>query len=84
VGVDDEGPVDDVGESALEGSQGFGCGVAHGGSLVSEGLGIWVVAELGNRDAVDGGVELPVACARQSMSIGVPGLGRKWGAGPSS
>ena len=38
VGVGEQGAVDDVGESALEGAEGFGAGVAAGDAAVEVGL----------------------------------------------
>jgi hypothetical protein len=76
LGVGSEGSVDDVGESAFERPEGLGGGIAAGDASIAERLGVGVVSELGDGDAVDGGVELAVACARETVSVPVAGLGR--------
>ena len=69
--VDEQGAVDDVGESAAEESQRFGLGVAlsdaFGDVVASWGPG----AGLGEGDAVQGGVDLAVAAAVEAEAGGV-------------
>jgi hypothetical protein len=60
-------------QSALEGAECFGLGVAPGGSPFEVGGGVGVASLLGDGDAVDGGVELPVASACQPVAFGVHG-----------
>jgi hypothetical protein len=61
-GVSGEGAVDDVGEVALEDAVAGLAGCAAGfGAALEEGAGGGVAAGLGDGDAVDRGVELPVA-----------------------
>ena len=71
LGVGEEGAVDDVGELAFEGSDGFGFGVAVGEALFQVGLGVGVAADLGDGDAVEGGVDLTVATPVQSEPLRV-------------
>ena len=53
--------VDDVGEVAFEGAACFAVGLAFGAFAGEVGAGAGVEPGLGERDAVDGGVELAVA-----------------------
>ena len=53
--------VDDVGEVALEGASGFAVGLSFGFFSGEVGTGARVQPGLGERDAVDRGVELAVA-----------------------
>ena len=62
-GVGEEGAVDDVGESAFESAEGFGSGVAVVLSSFEVGDRVGVYSSLGDGDAVQGRVELPVAGA---------------------
>ena len=64
-----QGAVDGVGESAFELAEGFGLGVAGGAAAAEVGGSVGVPAELGDGDAVDGGVELPVAGSGESVSF---------------
>ena len=52
--VGDHRVEDDVGESALEDPYRFLAAVAVLGSPLDEGLGVWIVARLGESDAVEG------------------------------
>src|SRR4029453_7182237 len=61
LGVEEQCSIDDVGESTLEGAERLGLGVASGAAAVKKGAGVRVVVGLGDGDAVDRGVELPVA-----------------------
>jgi hypothetical protein len=61
--VPEHGSVDRVGEVALEDAHGLSTRVAVCASLVVDPAGAGFVAELDHRDAVDGGVEAPVALA---------------------
>ena len=54
---------DHSGETALETAQGLGCGIAGGQSLAVVRPTQAVEADLGHRDAMQGGVELTVARA---------------------
>jgi hypothetical protein len=67
VEVLEERPVVDVGESSLEGPEGFGLGVAGRTASGKQLPGAWVVVGLGDRDPVQGGVELAVADAVDSL-----------------
>lgn len=58
-----QGVEHDSGGSAFEASQGFCLGVAHRQPLVVVGPASAVALDLCQRDAVQGGVELAVACA---------------------
>jgi hypothetical protein len=60
LGVGEEGAVDDVGEFAFEESKGFSFGGAGLETALDEGLGVGVDTDLGDRDAVQRGVGLPV------------------------
>jgi hypothetical protein len=61
LGVCDEVPVDDVGESSFEESDGFSLGRSRFDSSFDECLCPWVDAHLGDRDAVERCVGLPVS-----------------------
>jgi hypothetical protein len=64
------------GEVALEAAVDVAVGFAFGGAAGDVGLGFGVVAaSAGERDAVDGGVELAVAAAVQPVSGGLAGGG---------
>jgi alkylhydroperoxidase/carboxymuconolactone decarboxylase family protein YurZ len=69
--IEHEGLVDDIRELALEGSAGFGPSIAHITAASKKVLGLGVAASLGERNAVKGAVELAVAGATQSESLGV-------------
>jgi hypothetical protein len=62
-GVPEHGSVDRVREVALEDAHGLSTGVAMCAGLVVDLAGPGFVAELDHRDAIDGGVEAPVASA---------------------
>src|SRR3954471_12780076 len=68
VGPGDEVSVEDVGEVSFEGATGFSWGFAFGDLAGEVGLGLWVVALLNDRDAVERCVELAVAAAVQAVS----------------
>jgi len=61
LGVGDDGSEGDVGQSPLWGADGFGLVVAGIGASLQESFGLRVVVRLSDSDAVDRGVELPVA-----------------------
>jgi hypothetical protein len=54
---------DAAGEVAFEAAEGFAVGLAFGAFAFEVGLGFGVAARAGDRDAVDGGVDLAVAAA---------------------
>src|SRR5690606_29421280 len=61
----------------LERAQGFGLGVAGGHATLQVGAGVIVAADLGDGDAVDGGVDLAVAGAGEAVSLPVAGPHRQ-------
>src|SRR6266545_3529068 len=65
-GVGEEGSVDDVGQLSLERSQRLGLGVAARQAPLQVCLRTIVNAHLGDRDAVDGGVDLTVPRPREA------------------
>jgi hypothetical protein len=67
-GVAKHGSVDGVGQVALEDSHGFAAGVAVGAGLVVDLAGAGFAAQLDHRDAVEGGVESPVAATAEAVS----------------
>src|SRR5664280_3430117 len=69
-GVPEHGSVDRVREVALEDAHGLPAGVAMCAGLVVDLAGPGFVAELDHRDAIDGGVEAPVAPAREAVPDG--------------
>ena len=74
-----EASVDDVGEVAFERAACFARGLAFGDLAGEVGAGWWVVAGLDDRDAVEGGVELAVAAAVESVSAcGLAGAAGDW------
>ena len=78
-GVGEECSVDGGGDSASKGSNGFILGVAVGGSPLQEAACWRVVAGLGERDSVDGDVELAVAGSAEAVPVGLGGPHRKRG-----
>ncbi len=68
MGVGDEGAVDDVGEASFEDAECFEAAVAVGASAGDQGSRAGVVVGLGERDAVEGGVELAVAAAAEPVA----------------
>jgi hypothetical protein len=80
LGIGEQGPVDDVGESPLESSQCFGLGlVVLGHASLEVRAGVVVAAHLRDRDAVDGCVDLAVACACEPVPLAVAGPHRQRG-----
>ena len=67
VGVGDHGPVDDVGELALERADGFFGVLAVGAFAVVVLAPLTRVAKLGHRGGMDGPVQLPVAALVQPV-----------------
>jgi hypothetical protein len=66
--------VNTTGEVSFEGAEGFHGGVSVGASaLVVVGAAGAVEADLGDGDAVQGGVELPVAAAGEPVPAGLAG-----------
>lgn len=72
-GIGQQGVVDDVGEPPFESPERFGFGVAVGASAFQVCACCGVVVRLGDGDAVDGGVELPVPDPAEPVP---------WAAGP--
>src|SRR3954452_18937819 len=70
---------DAAGEVALEAADGLGAGLALGALAGEVGLGFGVAAGAGDRDAVDGGVDLAVAAAVEAVAVGVAGADRDRG-----
>jgi hypothetical protein len=70
VGLVEEVP-DAAGEVAFEAADGFAVGLAFGGLAGDVVAGFWVAAGAGDGDAVDGGVDLAVAAAIESVAVGV-------------
>ena len=62
-----------AGEVALEAADGFLGGLAFGAFAVEVGAGFGVAAGAGDRDAVDGGVDLAVAAAVEAVAVGFAG-----------
>ncbi|WUK73008.1 hypothetical protein OG876_01460 [Kribbella sp. NBC_00359] len=62
-GVCEQCSVDNIQEASFECSEGLGFGVAGFAASLEVGDGVGVVVGLGDRDAVDGGVDLAVARA---------------------
>jgi hypothetical protein len=69
--VHDEHLIDDVEQSALEDADRFGLGLAAVAVAIEQLSGLLVVSGLGNRDAVDYGVELPVAGSAKPVTFTV-------------
>jgi hypothetical protein len=67
-GVGAQGAVDDVGEMSFEHAEGFESAVTGGSAAGEQGSGVGVAAGLGEGDAVQGGVELSVAGAAESVA----------------
>ncbi len=67
-GVREERSVDDVGQPSFEGSDGFFGGVAGVFAALEVGPGVGVPVGLGEGDAVDGAVELPVPYSAEPVS----------------
>ena len=70
-GVGDEGVEDDVGQSALEDSDRFGLGVSVGSTSLEERPGFGVVVRLSDGDAVERGVDLPIAATAEPVAFSV-------------
>jgi hypothetical protein len=68
-GVGFERVVDDACEGAFEAADRFASCFAFGLFALEVGAGVWVVAGLGDRDAVEGGVELTVAAAVEAVAL---------------
>ena len=64
-----EGGVDGAGELAFEAAEGFAAGLALGLFAFEVGLRGWVDAALGDRDPVQGAVELAVAAAVEAVAL---------------
>jgi hypothetical protein len=64
--------VDGAGDASLERADGVAGAVAPGASPLVVGLAWAGEAQLGDRDAVDGGVELAVAATAQPVAVGPP------------
>ena len=68
LGVGEQVSVDDVGEFAFEESDGFSFGGAGFEASFDEGLRLGVDTHLGDRDAVESGVGLPIAASVEPVS----------------
>src|SRR5688500_16891510 len=73
-----EGVEDDAGELALQAADGFAAALAFGLFAFEVGAGGWVDARLGDRDAVQGAVELAVAAAIEPVAAVLAGAGFEW------
>ena len=71
-GISEEVAVDDVGKPAFEGSKGFGASVAAGKSAFEEPARIRMATALGDRDAMEGAIQLPVPGAGEPVALPVP------------
>src|SRR5215212_6575218 len=60
---------DDADEEPFEAADGFAAALAGGLLAFEVGAGLGVVARLGDRDAVERGVELAVAAAVESVTL---------------
>ena len=67
--VGEQGAVDDVGEASFVSAASFVLGVASGSAAGVLGDGVRVVAALGDRDAVNGRIELAVPGAREAVTV---------------
>jgi hypothetical protein len=70
---------DAAGEVSLEAAHGFEAGLAFGAFAGEVVAGLGVAAGAGERDAVNGSVELAVAAAVKPMAVGLAGADRDWG-----
>src|SRR5690242_19841008 len=66
--VFEEVSVDEVGEASFEGAAGFGWGLSFAEFALVVGAAWAGVAGLAERDGVQGGVELPIAGAVESVA----------------
>jgi hypothetical protein len=64
--------VDDADEEPFEAADGFASAFSFGSFSFEVGARAWLVAGLGDRDAVEGGVELAVAAAVESVALDLP------------
>jgi hypothetical protein len=64
---------DAAGEVAFEAADRFAVGLAFGGLARHVVAGFGVAAGAGDRDAVNGGVDLAVAAAVEAVPVGAPG-----------
>src|SRR3954471_18681168 len=72
-----EGVEDGSGEASFEAADGFGAGVTGGEALGVVRLGGFMATQLGDRDPVQGGVQLAVAGATDSdLALGASGPDR--------
>ena len=68
----EHGPVDDVAESAFQAAQGFFVAFAFGAFSLVVDASFGLVADLGDRHDVQGGVQLPVAVPGQAVPLTSP------------
>ena len=66
--IGEEGAVDDVGEASFEDAKCFEAAVAVCSASRDHGSSLGVPVRLGERDSVEGGIELPVASTVESVS----------------
>src|SRR3954471_16640259 len=69
---------DAAGEVALEAADGFGGALAFGAFAVEVGARLGVAARPRDGDAVDGGVDLAVAAAVESVAVGLARTHGDW------
>jgi len=64
---------------AFEAADGFAGGLAFGALAIEVGLGLGVAAGAGDRNAVQGGVELAIPSAIEPLAVGACGADRDRG-----
>jgi putative transposase len=68
-GIGQERPVDHIGQAPLQGPDRLGGGVAVGAAAGQVALGVRVVASLGQRDAVQRQIQLPVTGTAEPVAL---------------
>ena len=69
--IGDQASVHDVGQASFEAAQGFPAGLPFGAFALVVGASLGLVTDFGDRHDVQGGVQLPVAMAREPVSFDV-------------